>query len=199
MTQTGPAAQDDVLLPQGWSEANQATSLLFRLDGLELHLIPGAKFDAVADAVGTLRESTYRQQLSGSGSKRDLDGRDGAYESAEPSSCGSHGCNSSPSSWQRGLPGSQQSYRSMLPRHQGDAGGADPPRGDRSAARSSAQRQHSLMALFRVVDRRRSGLHLRTGLYNHFAYSDAVNTAFLSALMRPPYRRISPVSRRRVT
>ena len=65
MTQTGPAAQDDVLLPQGWSKANQASSLLFRLDGLELHLIPGSRFEAVADAVGTLRESTYRQQLSG--------------------------------------------------------------------------------------------------------------------------------------
>ena len=41
MTQTGPAAQDRPL-PQGWSEANQASSLLFRLDGLELHLIPGS-------------------------------------------------------------------------------------------------------------------------------------------------------------
>ena len=78
MTQTGPAAQNDVLLPQGWSETNQASSLLFRLAGLELHLIPGSKFEAVADAVGTLRESTYRQQLSGSGSTRDLDGRDAA-------------------------------------------------------------------------------------------------------------------------
>ena len=80
MTQTGPAAQDDVLLPQGWSEANQASSLLFRLDGLELHLISGSRFEAVADAVGTLRESTYRQQLSGSGRSRDLDGRDEAYD-----------------------------------------------------------------------------------------------------------------------
>ena len=79
MTQTGPAAQEDVLLPQGWSETNQASSLLFRLDGLELHLIPGSRFEAVADAVGTLRESTYRQQLSGSGSTKDLDGRDDIF------------------------------------------------------------------------------------------------------------------------
>ncbi len=55
MTQTGPAAQHDVLLPHGWSEANRADSLLFQLDGLELHLIPGSSFEDVADAVGTLR------------------------------------------------------------------------------------------------------------------------------------------------
>ena len=70
MTQTGPEPQHDVMLPAGWSEANRAESLLFRLDGLELHLIPGSTFEAVADAVGTLRESTYRQQLSGSGNTR---------------------------------------------------------------------------------------------------------------------------------
>ena len=29
--------------------------------------------------------------------------------------------------------------------------------------------------------------------YNHFAYGDAVNTAFLGALMRPPYRRTRSV------
>ena len=89
MTQTGPAAQHDVLLPQDWSKANRAESLLFRLDGLELHLIPGSRFENVADAVGTLRESTYRQQLSGSGNTRDLDGRDAAYDHLillEPSS-----------------------------------------------------------------------------------------------------------------
>ena len=83
MTQTGSAAQHDVLLPQGWSEADRADSLLFRLDGLELHLIAGSRFEDVADAVGTLRESTYRQQLSGSGNTRDLDGRDGAYDPSD--------------------------------------------------------------------------------------------------------------------
>ena len=207
MTQTGPAAQDDVLLPQGWSEANQATSLLFRLDGLELHLIPGAKFDAVADAVGTLRESTYRQQLSGSGSKRDLDGRDGAYDHLillEPSSgalAGSARLQFIPQFMAaEDLPGSQQSYlehvypgiKAMLAEqtHHVEIG--------RVALAQRFQRQpHSLMALFRggLLIAARSGFNILHGLvsYNHFAYSDAVNTAFLSALMRPPYRRISPV------
>ena len=79
------------------SEATRADSLLFRLDGLELHLIPGSSFEDVADAVGTLRESTYRQQLSGSGMR--LDGRDAAYEHLillEPTAvlAGSNGCNS---------------------------------------------------------------------------------------------------------
>ena len=207
MTQTGPAAQDDVLLPQGWSEANQATSLLFRLDGLELHLIPGAKFDAVADAVGTLRESTYRQQLSGSGSKRDLDGRDGAYDHLillEPSSgalAGSARLQFIPQFMAaEDLPGSQQSYlehvypgiKAMLAEqtHHVEIG--------RVALAQRFQRQpHSLMALFRggLLIAARSGFNILHGLvsYNHFAYSDAVNTAFLSSLMRPPYRRTSPV------
>ena len=80
MTYIGPTPQHDVMLPTGWSEANRATTLLFRIDGLELHLIPGSTFETVADAVGTLRESTYRQQLFGSGNQRDLDGRDTAYD-----------------------------------------------------------------------------------------------------------------------
>ncbi len=53
------------------------------------------------------------------------------------------------------------------------------------------------MALFRggLLISARSGFNILHGLvsYNHFAYSDAVNTAFLSALMRPPYRRTSPM------
>ena len=48
------------------------------------------------------------------------------------------------------------------------------------------------MALFRggLLIAARSGFNLLHGLvsYNHFAQSDAVNKAFLSALMRPPYR-----------
>ena len=39
-------------------------SRLFSIEGLELHLLPGKRFAPVADAVGLLRESTYRQQLS---------------------------------------------------------------------------------------------------------------------------------------
>jgi len=56
------------------------------------------------------------------------------------------------------------------------------------------QRQpHSLMALFRggILLAARSGYDLLHGLvsYNHFAHRDAVNNAFLQALMQPPYRR----------
>ena len=66
MTQTGSEAQHDVLLHRGWREANRADSLLFhRQSGAASD--PRISFEAVADAVGTLRESTYRQQLSGAG------------------------------------------------------------------------------------------------------------------------------------
>ncbi|WP_115022446.1 GNAT family N-acyltransferase [Synechococcus sp. UW69] len=207
MTQTGPAAQEDVLLPQGWSETNHDSSLLFRLDGLELHLIPGSRFEAVADAVGTLRESTYRQQLSGSGSTRDLDGRDAAYdhlillEAGSSALAGSARLQFIPQfTAAEDLPGSQQSYlehvypgiKAML------AGQTHHVEIGRVALARRFQRQpHSLMALFRggLLIAARSGFSILHGLvsYNHFAHSDAVNTAFLTALMRPPYRRISPV------
>ena len=159
MTQTGPTAQDDVLLSQGWSEANRSHSFLFQLDGLELHLIPGSKFDAVADAVGTLRESTYRQQLSGSGNTRDLDGRDEAYDHLillEPSSgalAGSARLQFIPQCMAaENLPSGQQSYlehvypgiKGMLAEqtHHVEIG--------RVALAPRFQRQpHSLMALFR--------------------------------------------------
>jgi hypothetical protein len=206
MTQTGPSAQSDVLLPHGWRDTNHTSSLLLRLDGLELHLIPGEKFEAVADAVGTLRESTYRQQLSGSGNTRDLDGRDSAYDHLillEPSSgalAGSARLQFIPQFMAAvELPDSQQSYlehvypgiKEMLAQqtHHVEIG--------RVALAPRFQRQpHSLMALFRggLLIAAHSGFSILHGLvsYNHFAQSDAVNAAFLSALMRPPYRRTSP-------
>ena len=206
MTQTGPAAQHDALLPHGLTEANRADSLLLRLDGLELHLVPGSSFEKVADAVGTLRESTYRQQLSGSGNTRDLDGRDAAYDHLillEPSSgvlAGSARLQFIPQFMAaEELPDSQQSYlehvypgiKAMLAEqtHHVEIG--------RVALAPRFQRQpHSLMALFRggLLIATHSGFSVLHGLvsYNHFAHSDAVNKAFLSALMRPPYRRTSP-------
>ena len=206
MTQTGPAAQQDVLLPQGWSEANRADSLLFQLDGLELHLIPGSRFEDVADAVGTLRESTYRQQLSGSGNTRDLDGRDAAYDHLillEPSSdalAGSARLQFIPQSTAaEELPNKQHSYlehaypgiKAML------AEQTNHVEIGRVALAPRFQRQpHSLMALFRggLLIAAHSGFSILHGLvsYNHFAHSESVNAAFLSALMRPPYRRTSP-------
>ena len=206
MTQIGPAPQHDVLLPTGWSEANRATTLLFQLDGLELHLIPGSTFETVADAVGTLRESTYRQQLSGSGNTRDLDGRDTSYdhlillESNTGALAGSARLQFIPQfSSAEQLPSSQQSYlehvypgiKAMLAgqNHHVEIG--------RVALAPRFQRQpHSLMALFRggLLIAAHSGYNVLHGLvsYNHFAHSEAVNTTFLSALLRPPYRRTSP-------
>ena len=195
------------MLPTGWSDANQTTTLLFRQDGLELHLIPGSTFETVADAVGTLRESTYRQQLSGSGNTRDLDGRDTAYdhlillESNTGALAGSARLQFIPQfSSAEELPGSQQSYlehvypgiKAML------AGQTHHVEIGRVALAPRFQRQpHSLMALFRggLLIAAHSGFNILHGLvsYNHFAHSEAVNTAFLTALMRPPYRRTAPV------
>ena len=174
---------------------------LLTIGDLDLHLLAGHEFSAVADAVGWLREATYRKQLSGSGDERDLDGRDAHYD-----------------------------HLLLVERNSGDLAGAARlqfiPKGaadlpDRSgsylehvypgikahlAAREHHleigrvalaerfQRQpHSLMALFRggLLLAARSGYSLLHGLvsYNHFAYSDSVNKPFLSALMQPPYRR----------
>ena len=72
MTLSGPS------IPTAMAEANN--TCLLSIDELDLHLLAGRDFDSVADSVGLLREATYRQQLSGSGDERDLDGRDAHYD-----------------------------------------------------------------------------------------------------------------------
>ena len=203
MALTGSAPQDDVLLPRGWNGSDPDSSRLFTLDGLELHLIAGSQFGPVAEAVGTLRESTYRQQLSGSGRSLDLDGRDPFYDHLLLLDIESGALAGSarlqfipfgaPSS---DLPQSEASYlehvypgiKALLAQrqHHVEIG--------RVALAQRFQRQpHSLMALFRggLLIASLSGYSTLHGLvsYNHFAFSDSVNNAFLSALMQPPYRR----------
>ena len=156
--------------------------------------------------MGLLREATYRQQLSGSGDRRDLDGRDSAYDHLlliEPGSGALAGA----------------ARLQFLP---GQCGTSDLPDGSQSylehvypgikarltslgnhleigrvALASRFQKQpHSLMALFRggLLIAARSGYDTLHGLvsYNHFAHSEPVNQAFLSGLMRPPYLQSEP-------
>ena len=203
MALTGSATQDDVLLPSGWNGSDPDSSRLFTLDGLELHLIAGRQFGPVAEAVGTLRESTYRQQLSGSGNSLDLDGRDPHYDHLllldmdSGSLAGSARLQFIPfGARSSDLPQAEGSYlehvypgiKALLAQrqHHVEIG--------RVALAQRFQRQpHSLMALFRggLLISSLSGYSTLHGLvsYNHFAFSDSVNAAFLSALMRPPYRK----------
>jgi hypothetical protein len=203
MSLQGSAQQADVLLPSGWNGKSPTSTSLFSLDGLELHLIPGSQFAPIADAVGTLRESTYRQQLSGSGNSRDLDGRDPFYDHLllldleSGALAGSARLQFIPQATPlEQLPGGEHSYlehvypgiKALLAerQHHVEIG--------RVALAQRFQRQpHSLMALFRggLLISSLSGYSTLHGLvsYNHFAFSDTVNNAFLSALMRPPYRR----------
>ena len=203
MTLHQPGCEDDVLLPLGWNTRNPEESRLFSVEGLELHLISGAAFSTVCDAVGSLRESTYRQQLSGSGNKRDLDGRDPHYdhlllvEASTQTLAGSARLQFIPRATPAtDLPSGQQSYlehvypgiKSLLTGrgHHLEIG--------RVALAQRFQRQpHSLMALFRggLLIAHQAGYSTLHGLvsYNHFAYSDAVNQRFLNALMQPPYKR----------
>lgn len=192
MALTGSATQDDVLLPRGWNGSDPDSSRLFTLDGLELHLIAGSQFGPVAEAVGTLRESTYRQQLSGSGRSLDLDGRDPFYDHLLLLDIESGALAGSarlqfipfgaPSS---DLPQSEASYlehvypgiKALLAQrqHHVEIG--------RVALAQRFQRQpHSLMALFRggLLIASLSGYSTLHGLvsYNHFAFSDSVNNAF---------------------
>ena len=193
MTLPGPS------IPAAMAEAT-ATRLL-SIDELDLHLLAGRNFERVADSVGLLREATYRQQLSGSGDERDLDGRDAHYdhlllvERSSGALAGAARLQFIPAG-STDLPGSEGSYlehvypgiKAQLAARQNHV------EIGRVALAQRFQRQpHSLMALFRggILLAARSGYDLLHGLvsYNHFAHSDAVNNAFLQALMQPPYRR----------
>ena len=141
--------------------------------------------------------------MSGSGSSLDLDGRDPFYDHLLLLDVESGALAGSarlqfipfgaPSS---DLPQSEASYlehvypgiKALLAQrqHHVEIG--------RVALAQRFQRQpHSLMALFRggLLIASLSGYSTLHGLvsYNHFAFSDSVNNAFLSALMQPPYRR----------
>ena len=192
MTLSGPSIPSSL--------AGATDTRLLTIDDLDLHLISGSTFAEVADAVGQLRESTYRKQLSGSGEERDLDGRDPHYDHlllVERSSgdlAGSARLQFIPAG-ASDLPGSSSSYlEHVYPGIKAAlANRTNHLEIGRVALAERFQRQpHSLMALFRggLLIAARSGYHLLHGLvsYNHFAYSDGVNSAFLSALMRPPYR-----------
>ena len=181
--------------------AEATDTRLLSIDELDLHLLAGSDFERVADSVGLLREATYRQQLSGSGDERDLDGRDAHYdhlllvERSSGALAGAARLQFIPAG-STDLPGSEGSYlehvypgiKAQLAARQNHV------EIGRVALAQRFQRQpHSLMALFRggILLAARSGYDLLHGLvsYNHFAHSDAVNNAFLQALMQPPYRR----------
>ena len=181
-------------------------SFLFKMEGLELHLINGDQFEGVATIVGRLREETYSQQLSGSGEILDLDGRDIYYdhlllvESESKTIAGgarlqfvSYGTD------EKELPNNYQSYLEQV--YPGIKGllvqQAHHLEIGRVALSSRFQRKpHSLMALVRggLLIASNSGYNLLIGLvsYNHFKQSAEVNNAFLSAMMRPPYRKSIP-------
>ena len=198
-----------VALPLQQVEAELAPYFLFSSQGLDLYLLPGEHFAPYADAVGILRELTYRQQLSGSGQTRDLDSRDCFYDnfllvegcsgelagSARLQFVPRHDCgNSGESGAETPLPGGHQSYlehvypgiKTVLAQ-----------RGNhleigRVALAPRFQRQpHTLMCLFRggLQVAVSSGYQSIHGLvsYNHFAYSDAVNQSFLGSLTRAPF------------
>ena len=193
MTLPGPS------IPTAMAEATDTR--LLAIDELDLHLLAGSDFERVADSVGLLREATYRQQLSGSGDERDLDGRDAHYdhlllvERSSGALAGAARLQFIPAG-STDLPGSEGSYlehvypgiKAQLASRQNHV------EIGRVALAQRFQRQpHSLMALFRggILLAARSGYDLLHGLvsYNHFAHSDAVNNAFMQALMQPPYRR----------
>lgn len=205
-----PLAQSSpVALPRAQVDELLRPFLLFSSQGLDLYLVPGGRFHPFADAVGILRELTYRQQLSGSGQNRDLDSRDPHYDHfllVERSSGELAGsarlqfvarCDGEPD--RAALPQSHQSYLEHV--YPGIkvilAGQGNHLEIGRVALAPRFQRQpHTLMFLFRgglqvAVSSGYDSIH---GLvsYNHFAYSESVNRLFLSSLMRPPFLDTNP-------
>ena len=206
MTLSGSSIPSEQTLSSELIDSLRCDGRLFDVEGLDLYLIRGDQFPAVAEAVGRLRESTYREQLSGSGETLDLDGRDQAYDHlllVETNSgvlAGSARLQFLPAG-SRGadLPDGNSSYLEHvypgIKKTLTDLG--NHLEIGRVALANRFQRQpHSLMALFRggLLIAVRSGYTTLHGLvsYNHFAYADAVNEVFLSNLMQPPYRQSEP-------
>ena len=206
MTLSGSSIPSEQTLSSELIESLRCDGRLFDVEGLDLYLIRGDQFSAVAEAVGRLRESTYREQLSGSGETLDLDGRDQAYdhlllvETKSGVLAGSARLQFLPAG-SRGadLPDGNSSYLEHvypgIKKTLTDLG--NHLEIGRVALANRFQRQpHSLMALFRggLLIAVRSGYTTLHGLvsYNHFAYADAVNEVFLSNLMQPPYRQSEP-------
>ena len=207
MTLPGSSIPQEVALPADVIATHLGPGRLFSIEGLDLYLLPGDRFDPVATAVGQLRESTYREQLSGSGQTTDLDGRDSSYDHLvllEASSgvlAGSARLQFTPEGTSADhLPDGAKSYlEHVYPgiKERLTGWGHHLEIGRVALAGRFQKQPHSLMALFRggLLIAVRSGYTTLHGLvsFNHFAYSDAVNQAFLSALMRPPYRQREPV------
>jgi hypothetical protein len=197
-----------IALPQDRTQAELGPFRLLSSQGLDLYLLPGSRFAPYAEAVGELRELTYREQLSGSGKSRDLDSRDAHYdhfllvEAGSGELAGSARLQFVPAlspdqraaSGSLPLPGGEHSYlehvypgiKALL------AGCGNHLEIGRVALAPRFQRQpHTLMLLFRgglqvAVSSGYCSIH---GLvsYNHFAHPEAVNREFLATLLRPPF------------
>jgi len=183
---------------------------LFNSHGLDLYLIPGNRFEPVANAVGLLRELTYRQQLSGSGQSHDLDTRDPFYdhfllvERCTGELAGSARLQFVPRTGSDGQPKAgltPEGHQSYLEHVYPGIKAALTQRGHhleigRVALAPRFQRQpHPLMCLFRggIQVAISSGYYSIGGLvsYNHFAYKDSVNKRFLSSVISPPFSDIN--------
>ena len=178
---------------------------LYTSEGLDLYLLPGDRFSPFADAIGILRELTYRQQLSGSGNSHDLDSRDPHYdhfllvEARSGELAGSARLQfvpqGTPQAGGQPLPSGQHSYlEHVYPGLKAELAqlGNHLEIGRVALAPRFQRLPHTLMCLFRgglqvAVSSGYDSIH---GLvsYNHFAYNDAVNERFLGSLMRPPFR-----------